>query len=233
MPFAGHPTVGTAHVLAATGEIALTGDETRIVLEEKVGPVPVTIRALDGRPIFAQLSVAKLPEAGPPPPSRAALARVLSLREEDLLDGEWSPQPFSCGLPFLFVGLRDRDAVGRAQIRMDEWQTTLAGQWAPEVFVFTRGGERPGTDYRARMFAPGLRVAEDPATGSACAAFAGYLVARDARREGALHWTVEQGFEMGRPSILEIEAEVRGGKATAVRVGGATVLMAEGTMDVR
>jgi trans-2,3-dihydro-3-hydroxyanthranilate isomerase len=233
VPFAGHPTVGTAHVLATIGEIPLAGDETRIVFEEGVGPVPVMIRALDGRPTFSQLSVAKLPEAGPPPPPRAALARVLGLGESDLLDGEWSPEPFSCGLPFLFVGLRDRDAVARAHIRLDEWQSTLAGQWAPEVFVFARGGERPGTDFRARMFAPGLRVAEDPATGSACAAFAGYLVARDARRDGTLHWTVEQGFEMGRPSILEIEADVRHGAPVAVRVGGASVLMSEGTMEIR
>jgi trans-2,3-dihydro-3-hydroxyanthranilate isomerase len=233
VPFAGHPTVGTAHVLATIGEIPLAGDETQIVFEEGVGPVPVMIRALDGRPIFTQLSVAKLPEVGPTPPSRAALARVLGLREDELLGDEWSPEPFSCGLPFLFVGLRDLDAVARAHIRLDEWQSTLAGQWAPDVFVFTRGGERPGTDFRARMFGPGLRVAEDPATGSACAAFGGYLAKRDARRDGTLHWTVEQGFEMGRPSILDVEADVRRGTPVAVRVGGATVLMSEGTMEIR
>lgn len=232
VPFAGHPTVGTAHVLAAVGEIALAGEETRIVLEEKVGPVPVTIRALDDRPIFTQLSVAKLPEAGPTPPPRAALARVLGLREDDLLSDEWSPQPFSCGLPFLFVGLRSLDAVARSHIRLHDWESTLKGTWAPEVFVFARGGERAATNFRARMFAPGLRVAEDPATGSACAAFAGYLVARDAQRDGTRRWTIEQGFEMGRPSILEVEADVRQGKPVAVRVGGATVLMSEGTMEI-
>jgi trans-2,3-dihydro-3-hydroxyanthranilate isomerase len=232
IPFAGHPTVGTAHVLAAVGEIPLAGDETRIVLEEKVGLVPVTIRALDGRPIFAQLSVAKLPEAGPTPPAIPALARVLGLEPDDLLGGDWSPQPFSCGLPFLFVPLRDLDAVARAQIRMDAWEATLRREWAPEVFVFARGGERAGTDFHSRMFAPGLRVAEDPATGSACAALAGYLVRRDARRDGTLRWTVEQGFEMGRPSMLELEADVRRGEPVAVRVGGATVLMSEGTMEI-
>lgn len=232
VPFAGHPTVGTAHVLATIGEIPLAGDETRIVFEEQVGPVRVTIRALDGRPVFSQLSVAKLPEAGPAPPPRAALARVLGLRENELLDDRWAPEPFSCGLPFLFIGLRDRDAVARAHIRLDEWQSTLAGQWASEVFVFARGGERAGTDFRARMFAPGLRVAEDPATGSACAAFAGYLAARDARQDGTLRWTIEQGFEMGRPSMLEVEADVRHGTLVAVRVGGASVLISEGTMEV-
>ncbi len=232
VPFAGHPTVGTAHALAATGEIALTGDTTRIVLEEKVGPVPVTIRAEGGRPVFAQLSVARLPEVGAPPPSRDELARVLGLEVDDLLGGDWSPQAVSCGLPFLFVPLHDRGAVARARIRMDAWEATLKDAPVSEVMVFAAGGERPGTDYRARMFAPGLSVPEDPATGSACAALGGYLAARDPRRDGTLRWVVEQGFEMGRPSMLEVEADVARGATIAVRVGGDTVMMSEGTMAI-
>jgi trans-2,3-dihydro-3-hydroxyanthranilate isomerase len=234
VPFAGHPTVGTAHALATIGDIALTGDTTRIVFEEKVGPVPVTIRATNGQPTFVQLSVARLPEGGPNPPSRETLATVLGLAEDELLDGEWGPQGVSVGLPFLFVPLRDRRAVERARIRIEPWEQSLRATWAPELFVFAAGGERPGTDYHARMFAPGLSVPEDPATGSACAALAGYLVPRDPRRErdGTLRWTVEQGFEMGRPSMLEVEADVAGGRVAAVRVGGASVLVSDGTMAI-
>ena len=232
VPFAGHPTVGTAHALAATGEIPLTGDRTAIVLEEKVGPVPVTIRAEKGTPVFAQLSVAKLPEVVGAPPSRDELARVLGLEVDDLRGGDWSPQVMSCGLPFLFVPLHDRPAVSRARIRMDAWEATLGGAPVGEIMVFAPGGERAGTDYRARMFAPGLSVPEDPATGSACAALGGYLAAHDARRDGTLRWVVEQGFEMGRPSMLEVEADVTGGAVIGVRVGGDTVLVAEGTMAI-
>jgi trans-2,3-dihydro-3-hydroxyanthranilate isomerase len=234
VPFAGHPTVGTAHALATIGDIALTGDTTRIVFEEKVGPVPVTIRATNGQPTFVQLSVARLPEGGPNPPSRETLATVLGLAEDELLDGEWGPQGVSVGLPYLFVPLRDRRAVERARIRIEPWEQSLRATWAPELFVFAAGGERPGTDYHARMFAPGLSVPEDPATGSACAALAGYLVPRDPRRErdGTLRWTVEQGFEMGRPSMLEVEADVAGGRVAAVRVGGASVLVSDGTMAI-
>lgn len=232
VPFAGHPTVGTAHVLAATGEIGLTGDLTHIILEEGFGPVPVTIRSRGGVPEFAQLSVAKLPEAGPPPPSLDTLATILGLDRSDLLGGDWSPQALSCGLPFLFVPLRDRDAVARARVRADAWEAALKGAWASEIFVFARGGERRGSDFHARLFAPGLNVAEDPATGSANAALAGYLAARDGRRSGTLQWVVEQGFEMGRPSILEVEADLAEGSVTAVRVGGATVLVSEGTMAI-
>jgi trans-2,3-dihydro-3-hydroxyanthranilate isomerase len=234
VPFAGHPTVGTAHVLAAIGEIPLSGDTTRIVLEERVGPVPVAIRSRNGTPTFAQLSVAQLPEIGPPPPPREVLAKVLDLHVDDLLGNAWSPQALSCGLPFLLVPVRDRAAVARARIRMDAWKAALEGAWTQEIFVFAHGGDRTGSHFHARMFAPGLNVPEDPATGSANAALAGYLAARDAQgqRDGTLRWIVEQGFEMGRPSILEVEADVSAGIVTAVRVGGASVLVSEGTMEI-
>ena len=232
VPFAGHPTVGTAHVLAAIGDVPLTGELTRVVFEEGVGPVPVSIRAKDGAPVFAQLSVAKLPEVGPPPVDRAAIAAVLGLDVSDLLDDPWMPQALSCGLPFLFVPLRDLAAVKHARLRMDAWESTLKDSWASEVFVFARGGERSGSDFHARMFAPALNVPEDPATGSANAALAGYLAARDPRRDTLLTWRVEQGFEMGRPSILEVEADVEGGSLTAVRVGGASVLVSDGMMEI-
>lgn len=232
VPFAGHPTVGTAHVLAATGEVTLTGDLTRMVLEEQVGPVPVAVRARDGVPVFAQLSVAKLPEVGPPPPMRADLARVLGLETDDLLDDAWAPQSLSCGLPFLFVPVRDRAAVARARIRLDAWEQVLQHTAAPEVFVFAMEGERSGSNVRARMFAPGMSVPEDPATGSANAALAGYLAARDPRRDTLLRWVVEQGFEMGRPSMIEVEADVTDGNVTAVRVGGSSVIVCEGTMEI-
>ncbi len=232
MPFAGHPTVGTAHVLAHLKEIPLTGPSTQIVFEEGVGPVPVSIRAEGGVPSFAQLSVAKLPEFGAPPPSRQALAEMLSLGPDDLLDGAFAPQSVSCGLPFLFVPLRDRAAVGRARIRMDVWERVLRDYWTREVFVFSLDPERPGSDARARMFAPGLNVFEDPATGSACAAFGGYLAARAPEASGTLRWVVEQGFEMGRPSILEVEADKNDGAITGVRVGGSSVVVCEGTMEI-
>jgi len=232
LQFAGHPTVGTAHVLASIGVIKLTGDETRIVLEEGVGPVPVTIRAKGGRPDFAQLTAAKLPETGPPPPSRETLAAMLSLEPTDVLDGDMKPEALSCGTPFLFVPVRDRGAVGRARVKIDLWASALGGYITKDVFVFAMDAEQPDNDVRARMFAPAIGVAEDPATGSACVALAGYLATRDARTQGTLRWIVEQGFEMGRPSILEIEADKKAGAVAAVRVGGRTVMVCDGTMEL-
>lgn len=233
LPFAGHPTVGTAHVLAAIGEIPLTGDETRIVLEEGVGPVPVVIHSRNGTPEFCQFSVAKLPEVGPPMPPRADVAAAISLDEDDLLDGDWVPQVVSCGIPFAFVPVRNRDAVKRSRIRMDAWEKHLSGTPGENVMIFAMDPEEPGHDVRARMYGPGpaVNVPEDPATGSACAALGGYLGVR-APRDGTLKWVVEQGYEMGRPSLIHVEADRSGGAITAVRVGGSSVLVCEGEIRV-
>ncbi len=232
LPFAGHPTIGTAHALAALGHIQLTGDITRIVFEEGVGPVPVSIRSRNGVPVFAELSVAKLPETGAPPPSRSALADLLSLEVADLTGGTWSPQSVSTGVPFLFIPVRDRNVLKRARVKLDRWEAILKASWAPEVFVFSRDPEREGSHIRARMFAPGLGIGEDAATGSAAAALGGYLAARDPVKDGTLRWVVEQGFEMGRPSIIEVEADKTDGRITAIRVGGASVMVSRGEIDV-
>jgi len=232
MPFAGHPTIGTAHILAWIGDIRCDAATTRIVFEEGVGPVAVTLRAEHGRPTFAQLTAAKLPEFGPPPPAPEAIAAMLSLEVSDLLlDGD-APQAISCGVPLLFVPLRDRAALRRAHLDHGKWQATLVSYWAPHIYLFTYDAERPGSQLRARMFAPALGISEDPATGGAAVALAGYLGVRDSTRQGTLRWVIEQGVEIGRPSILEIEADKANGTVVAVRVGGAAVPMSEGTMEI-
>lgn len=233
LPFAGHPTVGTGWALAHLGLIPLAGRRTDIVLEEGVGPVRVAIFAEDGRPVRAQLGVAKLPEMGPPPPAAAELASMLGLDPADLAGPPETPEGWSCGTPFLFVPLRSRAAVARAGVQPDRWARTVQNWWTSAVFLFARDPERPGSDLRARMFAPGLGVWEDPATGSAVSALAGYLAARDETREGTRRWVIEQGFEIGRPSLLEMEVDRRAGAITDVRVGGATVFVSEGEMELK
>jgi trans-2,3-dihydro-3-hydroxyanthranilate isomerase len=232
LQFAGHPTVGTAHVLATIGAVRLTGDETKIVLEEGVGPVPVSIRSKNGKPYFAQLSVAQLPEVGPPPPSAETLAAALSLSVDDLVQGDMPSQTVSCGTAFLLIPLRNRDAVRRSRVKLDLFEAALNDYVTSKVMVFAMDAEHAGHDVRARMYAPSIGVAEDPATGSAASGLSGYLAARDPRRDGTLRWVVEQGFEMGRPSILELEADKKDGAITAVRVGGKTVMVQEGTFTL-
>jgi trans-2,3-dihydro-3-hydroxyanthranilate isomerase len=232
IPFAGHPTVGTAYILAAIAEITLEGEETTIIFEEGVGQVPVKIRAKNVQPYYSELTAAQLPEFGPPPPSSPDLAKMLSLEVSELLEGENSPQAVSCGLPFLFIQVRNREVLGKIQLNRELWKKLLSSYWAPSVYVFTDDPELKGSDLRSRMFAPALGVEEDPATGSAATALAGYLSIRHPLTDGTLHWTVEQGFEMGRPSLLKVEADKQQGLIREIRVGGASVLVSEGVMTV-
>lgn len=237
IPFAGHPTVGTAHVLFAAGLLRADGAESTILLEENVGDVPVRVRHGGGEgplghaePTFAELSAAQLPTESPAP-DVPALARVLGLREDDFVGGDWAPRVASCGLAFVIAPLRSRDAVSRARVSLDAWERETPGYESRHVMVMAMDGEH--ADVRARVFVPELSVPEDPATGSACAALAGYLAARTPRLDGTLRWSVEQGVEMGRPSRLAIEADRRGGAIVGVRVGGSSVVVSEGRMVVR
>jgi trans-2,3-dihydro-3-hydroxyanthranilate isomerase len=232
MPFAGHPTVGTAIALHARNGHGGSADPVTMVLEEGVGPIPVTVRPATerGGVASAQFAVAKLPEIGPSAPSRGMLAEILSIDPEDILTTPWSPQSLSCGIPFLLVPLRSVRAVSRARVRLEKWEATLKNSWAPEIFVFAKDPDGGEAHFRARMFAPGLNIGEDPATGSANACFAGYLGARAPQLRGTLKWTVDQGIEMGRPSRIEIEADKAEGAVTAIRVGGSAVVVSEGVM---
>jgi trans-2,3-dihydro-3-hydroxyanthranilate isomerase len=230
LPFAGHPTVGTGYLLATLGRIPLREERTTAIFEENVGLVPVEVRARDGKADFVQLSVAKLPEFGPPPPDRNQLAALLHIAAEDILDGVDRPQAVSCGVPFLFVPVRDRSVLARATPDVGRWKAGLGDYYAREIFVFCRDPELTGSNLRARMFAPEAGIIEDPATGGACAAFGGYLGVRATLTDGPLHWVVEQGFEMKRPSLLHIEVDMKGGKVAGVRVGGHCVLVSQGNL---
>ena len=229
MPFAGHPTIGTAAALALC-EGALPDGHGRFTFEMGVGVVPVDVRVESPTRAWAELSVAKLPEVGPHAPTINTLADILSLEPTDLMGGAMSPQAVSCGYPFLIVPLKSLKALKAARVRMDPWERTLQRFWAPEILVVARDPEQGEHHWRARMFAPGIRVPEDPATGSAIAAFGGWLAMKDPKADGAFAWSVDQGIEMGRPSRLDVSADKAGGQVTAVRVAGRAVLVSEGTL---
>lgn len=230
LPFAGHPTVGTAFLLAKLGLVPLDANDPVIVLEEGVGNVAVNVQLGSDGPVATRMSVPKMPELGPEPPPAQELAAMLSLSVDDLLTGR-APRAYSCGVPFLFVPVRDRKAIARAKIRPDLWEKTISQWWASSVFVFTFDTEIPQAQVHARMFAPAFGIVEDPATGAAASALAGYLCDLEAR-DCSLRWQIEQGFEMGRPSLIELEADKGGGRITAVRVGGRSVLMSEGWINL-
>lgn len=227
LPFAGHPTVGASYLLAKLKLVELNAADPVMVLEEGIGDVPVEVWLGKDGPHSTRMAVPRMPERGPEPPSRADRAAMLSLAESDLLPGHAA---YSCGVPFLFVPVRNRAVIARAKLRIDIWETLLSGWWAKSVFPFTTNTVSKEAQIHARMFAPAMGVVEDPATGSAASALAGFLHDRDSG-DGARRWLIEQGFEMGRPSRIELEAGIAGGMVTSVRVGGSSVLVSEGWIE--
>jgi trans-2,3-dihydro-3-hydroxyanthranilate isomerase len=205
------------------------------VLEEGVGPVPVLIRAKDGKPVFSQLTAAKLPEINDPPPPPETLCEILSLEPSHIVaDDMIEPEAVSCGVPFLFIPIKKPEMLSWVKVDIQKWEQGLRDYWA-EMFVFSTdewSNIFEGGHIRARMFAPGLGVVEDPATGSACAALAGFLALRAETRDGTLRWTVDQGVEMGRPSRLELEVDLKRGQLASIRVGGSSVLVSSGTLHL-
>jgi len=226
VPFAGHPTVGTAAALARLGLVEVPGGVTTVVFEEGVGLVAVDIR-LDGVATVTRLILEMDVESPADRPARGDAAAVLALSEDAVVDSWFA----GVGIPFCFVHLTDRDVVDRAVLDHAAWAANFARSWAPQLFLFA-GDPRPDSRLYARMFAPAFGIAEDPATGSACAALAGVLAGRLPEREGAFAWRIDQGVAMGRPSLIEAAAQKRDGRVATITVGGSTVLVGEGSMTV-
>jgi trans-2,3-dihydro-3-hydroxyanthranilate isomerase len=192
--------------------------------------VPVEVRFEGGTPTFARFTTAVLPEHRPSPHSRMELAAMVGLDPAEVCPDGLEAEMVSCGLPYHVIPVESAEAVGRAALDLSLWRGLLADSWAHHVYLVSLDAE--GVDVRVRMFAPGSGVLEDPATGSAAAALGGYLSRVDGSPEASLAWTVEQGLEVGRPSLIYVEAERSEGKTTAVRVGGNAVQVASGTMSV-
>lgn len=244
VPFAGHPTIGTAWFLMASGAVPGPdgAERVRIVLEETVGPVEVEVALDDGAPTSARLTTSARHQEWPLAAEPAELAAMLSLDADDIglpgglsapaPTGPLAPAFASAGLPYVVVPVRSVEAAGRARLD-DNARRRALGETPPATFVYVvaPGGDS-GVDLHARMFAPEVGVPEDPATGSACAALGGYLGARLTVGDGDAAWTVEQGIEMGRPSLLELDVRVDNERPTRVRVGGACVMVARAHMEI-
>lgn len=228
VPFAGHPNVGSAFVLATLGELGPLDQALRITFEEKAGLVPIVVERRDGL-IRCELAAPERLSLGRSIGAEV-IARALALEADDVVTRTHPPQVASVGLRFLFTELRDRAALQRARPRMDGFDALAADGMPPEVFLYVHS--RDEFDIRARMFAPMDGVPEDPATGSANGALAALLAGYDRAPSGSYRWRVAQGVEMGRPSLLEISAEKRNGEVVEARVAGTSVLVSEGEIEV-
>jgi trans-2,3-dihydro-3-hydroxyanthranilate isomerase len=230
LPFAGHPTVGTAVLLAELGRKETCPFETTLRLEEKVGLVPVMVRRLGPDPPYAEFTAAKLPEPAGAPPPDAAIAAALALTASDIGFAGHRPTVFTAGNRFLFVPLASRGALTRARVEPQGWKA-VAAAGVLGTYLYCAGEGGGGATYHARLFAPDDGVPEDPATGSAAAAFPGPLLVAGALAEGPNTLTIAQGEDMGRPSLIRLAATLEGGTIREVRVGGQAVRVSEGRVE--
>jgi trans-2,3-dihydro-3-hydroxyanthranilate isomerase len=228
LPFAGHPTVGTAVLL---GRLDGGVQPRELVLELGIGPVCCDVTPAgtgSGRAVFG---LPKLPWDIGAPADDAAIAAALGIDAADIGFDRMRPARWSAGAPYSIIPLRSLDAVGRCTINPVAWKQAFGFDSHGAAYILCRATVQAGHAFHTRMFAPGAGIAEDPATGSAAAAFAGYLAASGSYRDGSHALIIEQGFEMGRPSLIELTLKLAGGKLTGASIGGGAIVVSEGTIE--
>jgi len=231
MPFAGHPNVGTAFTLATTGAFGEIRDSTTVTFEENAGVVPIRVERR-GERIVCELTAPEKLSIGKKPPLQL-VAAAASLTPSDIVMDTHPPQVASVGLPFIMVQLKDRDTLQRARINSGAFDALAAEGVIPDVHMYVRAERKHGDfDIHARMFAPLDGVPEDPATGSANCALAAMLTHYDPTPSGTFRYRISQGVEIGRPSILEARIEKRDGALISAHIGGGSVLVSEGWIEV-
>ena len=228
IPFAGHPNIGTAFVLAETGALGKEIHDT-VLFEEKAGLVSIEIQANLDSPTSFELKAPQVLTLQEFPAIRS-VAKALSLRENEIVVTTHAPTVASVGLPFLFVEVLDLSVLSQVRIDMAGFDRLLVEGAVPYVDVYTP--KTGSTDIQARVFAPLDGVAEDPATGSANCALAALLSHYRSERDGEFSWCVFQGIELGRPSTLRIRARKENGCVVGSWVGGTCVMVSEGWIDV-
>ncbi len=230
LQFAGHPTVGAAIQLANDRISGAAADcDALIVLEEEIGSVRVGVVGRRGEAPYAEFDVPKLPELAGAPAHDDRIAAALGLAPQEIGFANHKPSQYDAGVPFTFVPVRDLEAAGRAQIASVHWEEAFRGSNG-KVFLYCRETIHHQAAFHARMFAPGVGVPEDPATGSAAAAFPAVIHRFDQCPEGTSEYVIEQGIEMGRPSEMKLEIEVSGRKLKRVRIGGSACLVMRGKL---
>jgi trans-2,3-dihydro-3-hydroxyanthranilate isomerase len=223
VPFAGHPTLGTAFVIRQ--EIVKQSVET-INLNLKVGQIPVTFRKTgEGEEILwmkqIEPSFGEIFDAG-------IIAQILTVEKDDI-DEKFPIQDVSTGVPFIIVPLKTLDAVRRAKVNKDEYFRFIENINAKVILIFCPVTYHKHNDLNVRVFCDYVGIPEDPATGSGNGCLAGYLVKHRFFGTNKIDVHVEQGYEIGRPSLLYLRAEENGGKID-VNVGGKVIMIANGRL---
>jgi trans-2,3-dihydro-3-hydroxyanthranilate isomerase len=233
VPFAGHPTIGTAVLMGELRLAGMPGNHDQLVtLEQTVGLVRVGVRMRMGHATYAEFDAPKLPVADGALASVEQIGAALGLMASEIGFANHRPARFSAGTSFAFVPVATREALARAQVRHPAWHAAFGAQGLVGAYLYCRETVHNAADFHARMFAPDVGIPEDPATGSAAVMFAGVILSFDTLPDGTHKRRIEQGYHMGRPSEVSLSLEVKGGKLHNVRIGGPAVRVAEGQLHL-
>lgn len=233
LPFAGHPTVGTAVLLAQLRMSTVNGElDAIILLEEEIGPVRVGVRLRDGNASHGEFAIPKLPSVLEEPPSKEDLAAALGLIPGEIGFENHLPMVLDAGNVNAFVPVANRQCLDRAKPMQSYWDTVIAQAGIHGVYVYCRQPVHTTSSFQARMFAPHSGIVEDPATGSAVAAFSGAVLRFDNLPDGTHKRVIEQGFQMGRESFITMSMNVKGGALHSVRISGDAVHVSSGQIEI-
>lgn len=223
LPFAGHPILGTAAVLADRGLLRDAGQGSTF-LQTASGPIEVAVKQFHKRfsAIFRIVRTIEQRSA----PAGQMIAETLSINRNDILDIQCA----SAGLPFCFVELIDRETVDKARLDHSTWLAHLSTAWAPNIYLFA-ATPPDRTQFYARMFAPALGVNEDPATGSACAALIGLFAFRS-ESGSRIDIQVTQGVFLGRASTIHASGMRRADGTSEIEIGGDAVVLGRGEITL-
>jgi trans-2,3-dihydro-3-hydroxyanthranilate isomerase len=225
LPFAGHPNVGTAFVLAKIGAL---DDGEDVVFEENAGIIPITIRKINDQ-IWCELKAPETLFLGQPF-SVEQIAPMLSLSPNDIETSVHLPQQASVGLPFIMIEAKNRTVLEKAMPDASAMRVLQAAGHRPSFHLYTRSDDE--FDVRCRMFSPLGGTVEDPATGSANCALTGLLTHYHSEANGEFSFRIGQGIEMGRPSVLDARTEKREGEVVGVWIAGNSVMVTEGFIEI-
>jgi trans-2,3-dihydro-3-hydroxyanthranilate isomerase len=226
IPFAGHPTIGTAVLVGARFDLP---PESPLTLLEQVGPVRCHVSA-NAQGGSARFALPRLPQKDGYGPDTEAIAAALGLSIYDIGFDHMIPVRYDAGLPYTYVPLRDLEAIRRVRIDTAKFMSAFGDRGA--AYVFCRQTEQDEHAFHARMFDPGHGIPEDPATGSAVAGLAGLIADFEPLTDGEHAFVIEQGYEMGRPSQIRLTITTRERKLTGAMIAGDAVVVAEGTVRV-
>ena len=231
LPFAGHPTVGAA-VLLALQDRTEPALPAAFGIEEQIGVISCVAEIEgDGRG-YARFHLPRLPEIWGEGREIAEAAWALGLDPKDIGFDRHEPSRHSAGVPYDLVPVRSLNAIGRARPNGEGFTKVFGDSNHPAVYVYTRETANAAHHFHARMFAPGFGIGEDPATGSAAAAFAGALMQFEPLGNGEHSFVIEQGYEMGRPSDIELQMGIRNGALATAEIGGGAVVVSEGELHL-